>query len=324
MTTDHGPRTDSRVLRVGVIGLGRRWRRRYEPALRALRDRFRVCAVCDQVQVRAQREARRLGCGAAAGPTGLVEIADPDVLLLADPQWFGLWPVDLACRFKKPVFCGAVPEGDESQTARTCQLVKESGTPVMVALAPRLAPVTARLNELLNTQLGPPRLVVCEAVVPERTTKPHWGTNPRALIPADLLDWCAGFMGSEPVNVLAADAGAAGLASVLLEFPGGRAVQINRRSVPGARPAVRLHAVAERGAATADLSGRVRWFGPNGRYVHVLPRQRPIGQVLLEIFHGAVTEGRPPDPDLDDARRLLGWLRAAAVSRREGNRVPLS
>jgi predicted dehydrogenase len=324
MTRDQGPRTESRVLRVGVIGLGRRWRRRYEPALRALRERFRVCAVYDQVQVRAQREARKLGCGAAAGPTGLIEIADPDVLLLADPQWFGLWPVDLACRLKEPVFCGTVPEGDESQIARTCQLVKESGTPVMVAMAPRLAPVTARLKELLETQLGPPRLVVCEAVVPERTAKGHWGTKRRAMIPAELLDWCAGFMGSEPVSVLAAEVGAARLASLLLEFPGGRAAQISRRSVPGARPSVRLHAVAARGAATAELSGRVRWVGPDGRHVHVLPRQRPIGQVLLESFHRAVTEGGPPDPDLDDARRVLGWLRAAAVSREEGQRVPIS
>ena len=44
------------LLRVGVIGLGRRWRKRYKPALGALRQRFAVRAVCDQVRERAQRE----------------------------------------------------------------------------------------------------------------------------------------------------------------------------------------------------------------------------------------------------------------------------
>ena len=67
-------------LRVGVIGLGRRWRR-YRHALEALRKRVAVRAVCYQVARRAEDEARRLGCAAAAGPADLLERDDVDAAL---------------------------------------------------------------------------------------------------------------------------------------------------------------------------------------------------------------------------------------------------
>src|SRR5437868_4711800 len=94
----------SEPLRVGVIGLRPLWRRRYRPALRALPDRFQVVAVCDPLAGRAERAAKRLGC-AAAGPTELLERPDIDALLLVDAPWYGLWPVQLACRLGKPALC---------------------------------------------------------------------------------------------------------------------------------------------------------------------------------------------------------------------------
>ena len=52
-------------LRVAVIGLGRRWRKRYRPALLALHDRYRVTTLYDQVQ----QQTGWLTCG-ACGNTG--------------------------------------------------------------------------------------------------------------------------------------------------------------------------------------------------------------------------------------------------------------
>src|SRR6516225_7727928 len=92
-------------LRVGVIGLGPLWRRQYAPALRGLRDRFEVTAVCDQVQDRAARVARRLGCAAAGGPTDLLDRNGIDALLQLDAQWYGLWAATRAGAAGKPVFC---------------------------------------------------------------------------------------------------------------------------------------------------------------------------------------------------------------------------
>ena len=65
-------------LRVGVIGTGRRWRRHFRPALLGLLHRFDLRAVCDPVPARAEREARLLGCSAAAGPRELLSSSDID------------------------------------------------------------------------------------------------------------------------------------------------------------------------------------------------------------------------------------------------------
>src|SRR5258707_14026128 len=93
-------------LRVGVIGLGGRWKKRYKPALQALKNRVDVRAVCDQVQQRAEREASELGCHAVLGLRALLDGEDLDALLLLEPQWYGLWPVEQLCRRRTPVYCG--------------------------------------------------------------------------------------------------------------------------------------------------------------------------------------------------------------------------
>src|SRR5262245_16621109 len=94
-------------LRVGIIGLGKRWRR-YRPALRALRDHFAIQAIYDAVHQAALHVAQRLGCAATSGVIELLERKDIDAILLLDAAWQGLWPLEAACRFGKTVFC-AVP-----------------------------------------------------------------------------------------------------------------------------------------------------------------------------------------------------------------------
>src|SRR5262249_11493146 len=61
-----------------------------------------------------------------------------------------------------------------------------------------------------------------------------------------------------------------------------------------------------------------------GRHAQALGGERPPEQVLLEQFHQALREGRPPEPGFEDAYRVLGWLRVAARSRAEGRRVAVS
>src|SRR5262245_13755228 len=111
-------------LRVGVIGLGRRWRR-YRAALLRFHELFSIEAVCDQVRQRAEREARRLGA-AAAGPAELFERTDIDAVLLLHEQWFGLWPLELACIARKPVYCALALESDEPHADAICRQVRES------------------------------------------------------------------------------------------------------------------------------------------------------------------------------------------------------
>jgi predicted dehydrogenase len=302
-------------LQVGVIGLGRRWRRQYRPALRALRPRYRVRAVCDPVHRRAVRAAADLGCEAAAGPMALLEDDRIEALLLVDEPWYGLWPLELACRAKRPVFCAWPLEADDAHADAVRRQVEESRLPVLMALPLRLAPATARLRVLLDERLGPARLVVCNLALSGRRRAGLVGDVGTAL-----LDWCVSFFGAAPESVLAG--AAAGFASVLLEFPDGRAAVIQSRRTRR-RPGLRLLVEAERGSAEVRPPASVGWADAEGRCTITLPVAPPAARLLLEQFHAMVRGGRGPQPSFADAHGLLGWLRAAALSRAEGRRVHL-
>src|SRR5438105_14862113 len=93
-------------LRIGVIGLGRRWPRQYRPALLALRDRLTVRSLTDPCHRRAAAAAREIGCPAAPGVLALLD-NDLDAVLLLGRPWYRLWPLEQACRLGRPVYLGS-------------------------------------------------------------------------------------------------------------------------------------------------------------------------------------------------------------------------
>jgi predicted dehydrogenase len=306
-------------MQVGVIGLGRPYQERYRPALWALRDRCRVCLVCDQVEHLARREARRLGCGAALGPAESLDSDEVEAVLLLDAQWFGLWPAEQACRVGKPVFCCDDLLADEPDPEGLARQARDSGVAVMVGLAPRYAAVTAALGRLLADRLGPARAVACDF-----PAAPAGAGRPAGLpVPPSLLDWCAAVLGADPSGVLAGGTDDGAFLSVLLDFPGDRRAQLTGWRAAEGRHAPRLRVLAERGWAAADLTGRLRWADAEGRHASAPRGQAPAEQVMLARFFDAVAARQAPEPCLADACRLLGWLRAAERSRAEGVRVAL-
>lgn len=315
MANDQGQMT---TLRLGVIGLGRRWQRGYLPALQALRDRFTVVAVFDQVPLRSSAGAQRLRCAAAAGPAEMLERPDLDAVLMIDAQWFGLWPVELACRAGKPVLCAVPLESDQAHADALCRQVAEARLPVLMELAPRLAPATGRLRELLAQYLGPARLVLCDVI----ETRPGGPGETRQAADTSLLDWCVQVLGPEPASVRAIEGG--GMNEIWLEWADGRAARVARWYEPRPRRAIRCRVVAERGTAGVRLPDRLTWSDPDGRHALTLRGESPPEQRLLRLFYEAVTRGQPTRPGLDEAARALRWLRAAARSLAEGQRVVLS
>ena len=326
-----------KILRVGIIGVGRRWQKRYRPALRTLRTALRISSVCDQVQERAAREAKRLGCSAAAGPTQLLERDDVDAVLLLSTQWFRLWPLEHACRLGKPVFCGCSLEWDDAYADALYRQIQERRLPVVMEMPLRSMPITARLRGLFGAELGAPRLLLCEVVRSGKTTGGYPAVRMPDLDPvADLLggagitllDWCAGLLGGEPVNVSARSLPAVGFSSLFLEFAGGRGVQIvlhkqKRQRGVRERPAVRLRAQAERGWALVALPNQLSWSTRGGVQSHTLRNHRRLAAQLLEHFCGVVRGRDPPEPAFEDVYRLLGWLRLAVRSRDEGRVLTL-
>jgi len=264
-------------LRVGVIGLGPLWRRHYRPALLRLGDRFEVAGVCDQVHDRAARAAKRLACVAAAGPTDLLERTDAEALLLLDSQWYGLWAAELACRAGKPAFCcpPAWLSGEEAESLR--RQAESGGAPLMWALPLRVLPAALRLRELLDAGLGPPRLALASVGAAD-------GAADLSLL--DLLQWCAGLFGVEPLRAQRVAAG--GLSCVLLDYGDGRAAQLTFHSSPGRPPPARLDVVAEHGRATLRLPDLLSWVDARGRHAHRPAPSGPVAAALLEEFHQAL------------------------------------
>ncbi len=320
------------MLRLGVIGLGRRWRKRYRSALLALRDRFQVRALYDQSQAQARTETDLLSCRMAAGPTDLLAREDVEAVLLPDPQWFRLWPIEVACHFGKPVFCGLPLELDDAHAERLHQRVCEDRLPVMMETLPGLAPLTTRLREILDTGLGQPRVVICQGASP-LVKQPGSSSGPAIFDPQSsilglagilpLLVWCASLFGGEPENILAGDAHSGGFTSILLQFGNGRAAQILHHLVPGTRRRLDLEIVADRGSVSLSLPDRIRRMDSEGRHSHTLPRDQPHTVKMLEEFYDVVREGNHPCLSLGETFRALQWLRAAQRSRSEGRWVSL-
>lgn len=310
-------------LRVGVIGLGRRWQR-YLPALSGLRRHVEVSGVCDQVARLAERTAARIGCSHAAGPVDLLERDDVNAVLLLDRQWYGLWPVQQACRLGKPVYCAlsllSEPDVDTLQ-----EQIESSRLPVLMSSSPVLAPPLIRLRQLLGQHLGPPRLLRVERSLPRLPRGVREGEPPGlgsgALL--GMLQICSALFQVKPVNVWTVEAPHSPLVSLMLEFGPDRVAQLNLWIDPVSPPCCRVRVVAEHGQADVLLPRRLSWRDRDGQHRQKWPRQ-PYARSSLYRFAAAVAGGQPVQPSFQEAYRALLWWRAANQSLAEGRRVFLS
>jgi predicted dehydrogenase len=300
--------------------VGRRWQARYRAAILALPRHFAIRAVCDPVAWRAEEEARQQQCELAAGPTELLENPGVEAVLVLDAPWYRLWPIEAACRFGKPILCAAV-QALESQGERLTRLVEQHHLAVMTALQPRLAGPTMRLRELLQSELGPARQLLCDFSDPDQKPRRTPQGNPAALLgPAGpaVVDWCLSLADCSPVSVQTVEG--PGLTSVLIDLGEGRVAQIVRRRSGFPCPRLRLEVVAQRGGAVIVLPNRLSFRTRAGTHLCRLPGGPPH-RLLLESFHKAVTQGGSLVPDLSCAWRAVRCLVAAQQSRLEGRRV---
>ncbi len=304
-------------LRVGVIGLGRLWKR-YRPLLARLREHVEVRAVCDQVLHRAEFVAQQFNCAAAIGPVELLERPDVEAVLLLDAQWYGLWPLEHACRVNKPVLCVPSPASDETHADALHQQIQSCNLPVLMALSPLLASATRQLRELLTHRLGQARLVRAD-----RSVGPHANGDLLAkdsVLP--LLAACAWLLDDVPRSVWTLDGERASFVTVMLRFGCDRLAQVNLWTATAGRTPPRFEVVAEAGTATAELPRQLRWRDADGQHAQRLPL-RSAEQSSLERFILALRAGQPLRPSFEDAYQALSWLRAALQSRSEGKCISL-
>ncbi len=302
-------------LRVGVVGLGRQWTA-YRAALLRLGELLEVRCVCDALHGAA--EARRLGCSVAGGVVELVEREDVDVILLLGRSWWGLWPLEQACRVRKPVFCGVSLLLDDAHADALAERVREADLPVLMAHSLAAAPVLERLQVLLEQQLGPARVVRVNLSLRDQH-RSNRDLLRSAALPA-LLAVCAELLGGPPARVWAVgDAGGSVASMVVEEEEGGVAqVAVGTGLAPGS--ACRIDVAAENGTAIVRFPRTIGWHDAEGSHRDRLPAAPPQ-EKLLARFAEAVLSGQQPRPGFAEAYEALHWMRAAWRSRKEGRRV---
>jgi predicted dehydrogenase len=307
-------------LRVGIIGLGRRWRR-YRPQLARLRNYLEVRAVCDQVHRRAETVSRQLGCLFAAGPVELLERADVEAVLLLDRQWYGLWPLMHACQVKKPVFCALSLGAADTQVDGLAQQIHESELPVLMGVGSLLAPATRFVRELLTHRLGQARLVRAEACLALPQGKPH----PRILqhpTVLSLLAACAWLLDDVPRSVWTIEGDGSSFVTLVLRFGSDRVGQVTCWTATAGKTPMRFEIVAENGTALVELPRQLLWRDADGQHAQQLPL-RSTEQSAPERFLVSLRAGQPLRPSFTEVYQALTWLRAAQRSQSEGVRIVL-
>ncbi len=337
-------------LRLGLIGLGNNWANRYMPALRALSDRFEVRAVCDPVSHRAQQLAEQFRARAVDSFREVAFADDVDAILLLSSRWFGSLPILAACEAGKAVYCGASLELSAAEASSLRQTVREAGIAFMAEFPCRLAPATLRLQELMATKLGAPRLLFCNqrhTAAKETNGEAGQQAKPYPIHPVnmrqtvEMVDWCRYLVGTEPTTVVGlsdpsgADESTQDYLLMVLEFdkPKGAAVRPQAQIACGSyvrkewseatafrRPAD-LQVVCERGIAFIDLPASLTWFDSAGQHMESLDSERPVGEQLLLHFHRQVASLLLKTASLEDAYRAASIVIAAQQSHQEGRRV---
>ena len=313
-------------IRLAIIGLGRLWETRHKPALSQLRDRFEVVCVYDQVFRRAALEALQIGCRTSESLVEMISSPEVDAVAVLTPQWFGWHPVDLALEHRKPVYCALHPAAHATDLRRTAEVVQRTGVAFVPELPRRVYPATLRLQELLKTHLGQPRLIMGQSRLNgyDRYGEPGPATQlaQTALVidpGGNLLDWCRFIFQAEPTRITRTEATVLpGIESawgpdyelLALRFPQGgvsqlcisRYHQANWGEARKFLPIPGYQVYAEHGAAWLEMPDRIVWTDKNGGiHDERLIIQPSVGERLLDQFRLQVLGEATTAPGIADA-----------------------
>jgi len=300
-------------LRIGVIGLGRRWPR-YRQALLALKGEAHVQAVCDPATAVAQEEARSLGCVASGSVIELVGRDDVEAVLLSGGQWFGLWPLAHAARAGKPILCaGSLARDEQADEVRAALPAKAA---VHVTTWPAFELLTEAAVQQLGESLGAPRLALAAHVGTEEVDPLQSGA---ALV---LVQALAEAFAAAPRAVTAtAPSACPGFVSVQLSFDSGVA-QLSVWGGPAEVGRTWIEVESEGGSLRAEMPRRLSWRDAEG--AHELQLPGGLAEVwVVDRFVQAVRNGEGPACPFERALQALTWLRAARKSREDGGTVRL-
>ncbi len=335
-------------LRVGLVGLGDQWQTRHRPALKALSDRFEVCAICCEVAQKASQVAQEFQATPFDGFRAMLENSDIDAVLALAPDWAGPLPILAACEAGKAVYSSAVLDILPEQVDEIRRRVDASGVAFMTELPRRHAPATLRIKELIATRLGRPLLLYChERLATEQQVDPRRrsGYCPitwRNLM--EIVDWCCYLADRNPTSLfsvihqLQLPTRNSFYQMMSLEFAATKPEELPVTAqlslghyIPNKWPDAlnyrrpsSVQLVCENGVAFADLPSTLVWFDEAGQHTESLEQERPVGEQMLTLFHRAVTSLVRRTSDLNDAYRATAIVLAGNRSIAEGRRIELN
>jgi predicted dehydrogenase len=311
-------------VRLGIIGLGKLWETRHRPALERMRDRFRVVTVYDQVLERARRTAAQMRCRHSESIAGLMDPHAIDAVCLMAPQWFGTFPIEICAKLHLPIYC-SVPIVNLSDAERIQSLVTDQGLQFLPEMARRHYPATKRLRELIETRLGPVRMILGQTRVAafDRYGQPGpTSQNAPVSLKVDpiyfLLDWARHVIGEDPSSIVQAEAAIApqletsapecDFHTMILRFPKGAVAQLtcyrHQQSVWGDAtripPGPGYQIFCERGMAFLEMPDFIRWHDSTGYHEERLPMSPSVGEILNDQFYQLVRGQNPDCPNIDD------------------------
>ncbi len=290
-------------LQVGIIGLAANWQNRFREALCAERERYTLRWLYDETYQRSVIEAKSLAVPAVDGLTGAISDPDLDAVVLLDDQWFHLWPVEVACRFDKPIFC--VPyyaDETEHPDANAGDVPALRGTHVYFYRPVRECAVTKRLHKLLASQLGSADIVV-------------WQSSVNSCSLSDAVDWVLHLFPGLPISVQKVQVGPAekpALETTCLDFGQGHVAQISLIAARVSKGA-EIQIITAHGSAHLRLPNRLSWSLQGSVFHERLRQEITAERRALRKFHALVTSDSHWEVGLEEERRLRDVMKMVDI-----------
>ncbi|MEX0726123.1 MAG: Gfo/Idh/MocA family oxidoreductase [Planctomycetaceae bacterium] len=325
------------MIRTGILGLGTHWDDRYGPVLKSLRQRMNVRAVYNCVTNRAEQIASEMGANVVQGIRSLMERSDIQAVLWIDPAWHGIYPLQAALSYGKPIFLGGSIQAPLADWKSLYTTVQSQGLTVIPELSRRYTPATSRLHELMATKLGKPQHISIQLTpsLHDAGDSPHFAIGTDRLM--NLMDWCRYVMRARPAKlhyVTAMDA-------AQHEWESAIEIEFHQRT-PAASPPVaeltlaktplepsecppgqsagmitepvRIDIRCEQGRATIIDPVTITWEANCEPVAECLKTERTDLEVMLDLFCRRVVGGLIPVADLGDICRSLTMVDAVRRS----------
>jgi predicted dehydrogenase len=340
-----GLQTFSRMINLGIVGLGPVWESRYRPVLDKLQHRVRIRAVFDPVASRADEVAATLRAASYQGVLALMSHADIRGILLLDSSWYGKALIHFLRHARKPVYIAGSLGEDWDELSRLRSLVESEGLLLMPEFSRRFTPATCRLHELIATRLGRPRHIAIDAVSPAPDSPdaiPGQKAGTDFLV--GLLDWCRYVIRSTTVRLEAQSLDPAVPTErphhrVAIEFGDAReqgrgrstAELVVRHPVAsGAEPVLPptglcFTVLCEKGEAVIEGPAQIRWTLTGGETAtESLTADRSEVEVMIDHFCRRLVGGLIPVADISDVCRSLRLVHATRQSLASSAPIPLN